>query len=281
MAHVAPYKKEIVKKVVAKIKESPIVGIVDMENLPAQQLQGMREKLRGQVEMFMTKKRLMKIAFEEVGKDLPGIEKLSDSFKGMPALLFTKENPFKLFAILKKNKSSAPAKGGQIAPKDIIVKEGPTSFAPGPIIGQLGAFGIKTGVENGKLAIKADAVVCKEGEEISADLAGILTRLGVEPMEVGLDLVAIYEDGTIFKKDVLDVDEEEFRNDFMTAARDAFGLSLEIGYVTSDNIGTLLTKAERESVALAVESAFPADKVVEKLLAKAEAEASSVQANAA
>ncbi|MBI2112759.1 50S ribosomal protein L10, partial [Candidatus Woesearchaeota archaeon] len=37
--------------------------------------------------------------------------------------------------MLEKNKSNAPAKPGQVAPKDITVKAGATSFAPGPIIG--------------------------------------------------------------------------------------------------------------------------------------------------
>jgi len=155
----------------------------------------MREKLRGKVDIFMTKKRLMKIAFDQAKKDKNGIENLGDYFKGMPALVFTRDNPFTLFKILKENKSNAPAKGGQTAPHDIEVKAGGTSFAPGPIIGELGAFGIKTGVEGGKIAIKADKVVCKEGEVISSALAGILTRLGVNPMEVGLDLVGIYENG--------------------------------------------------------------------------------------
>jgi len=66
----------------------------------------------------------------------------------MPALLFTKENPFKLYNKLQKSKSSAPAKAGQTAPSEIVVPKGPTPFAPGPIIGELGALGIKTAVEN-------------------------------------------------------------------------------------------------------------------------------------
>jgi large subunit ribosomal protein L10 len=42
-----------------------------------------------------------------------------------------------LYKILQKSKSSAPAKAGQTAPNDIYVKAGKTSFAPGPIIGEL------------------------------------------------------------------------------------------------------------------------------------------------
>jgi large subunit ribosomal protein L10 len=269
MAHVSQKKKEIVKHVVEQLKESPIIGIVNMQSLPAQQLQAMREKLRKDVYLFMTKKRLMKIAFEQLEAEKPGISKLAEYFRGMPALLFTKENPFKLFKILKKNKSPAPAKPGQIAPNDIVVNAGPTNFAPGPIIGELGKFGIKTGVENGKLAIKNDTTVCKEGEVISDGLASILTRLGIQPMEVGLDLVAIYEKGVIFTKKVLDVDEEQFISDLQKLARDAFALSVEIGFTTKDNVEYLISKAHKEAFSLGLEAVIPTADNIDQLLIKA------------
>lgn len=277
MAHVAPYKKEIVKKISEMISEYPIVGLVDMESLPAPQLQTMREKLRGQVEIFMSKKRLMRLAFEDAEKAKPGISKLLDHMKGMPALLFTKENPFAIFKTLKKSQSAAPAKGGQTAPKDIEVKSGATSFNPGPIIGELGAFGIKTGVENGKVAIKTDTVVCKEGEVISPKLAEILGRLGIEPMSVGLDLVAIFEEGAVFKKDVLDIDEEAFKETLMTAASDAFKLAFEVGLPTPETMEPLLTKAASDAFALGVECAIPTKDTVDMLLSRAEMQANEVK----
>ena len=86
------------------------------------------------------------------------------------------------------------------------------NFSPGriptSIIGELGAIGIKAGIEGGKVAIKEDAVVVKDGEVINANVAAILTRLGIEPMEIGLDLVAAYEKGSIFDKKILGVDEQ-------------------------------------------------------------------------
>ncbi|MFP4424725.1 MAG: 50S ribosomal protein L10 [Candidatus Woesearchaeota archaeon] len=276
MAHVAPHKKETVAKISKLMQEYPIIGIIDMENLPAPQLQKMREKLRGKVEIIMTKKRLMRIAFEQVKKD--NIKELENYFRGMPALLFTKDNPFSLYRTIKKSQSSAPAKAGQTAPKDIEVKAGATNFAPGPIIGELGSFGMKTGVEGGKVAIKEDKVVCKEGEEISPKLAEILGRLDIKPMSVGLDLLAIYEDGTIFTKNVLDVDEGELKANFATAAQDALSLSIEIGHITTDNAPILVTKAHTQAQALSLEAAFLTKDTVETLLSKAHAQMSALKA---
>ena len=178
-AHVSDKKKEVVKRLQKLIKENSIIGLLDMENLPARQLQIMKEKLREDVILLLSKKRLIKVAVDNVKGDKKGIEKLLEHFKGMPALLFTEKNPFELFKIIKRNKSSAPAKAGQIAPSDISVKEGPTPFAPGPIIGELGMIGIKTKIENNKIHITENSVIVKEGEEIKSNVAGILTRLGI------------------------------------------------------------------------------------------------------
>lgn len=267
---VAAQKQETVKRIADLIKKYPIIGSVNMENLPAAQLQNMRSQLRNKVELLMAKRRIMKFAIEKAKSEKPGIEKIEDYLKGMPALLFTEENPFSLFKIIKKNKSKAPAKAGQIAPSDIVVKAGPTPFAPGPVIGELGALGIKTKVDAGKIAILSDAVVCKEGEEISANLAGMLTRLGIKPMEIGLDISAVYEDGNIFTKSVLDIDEDQFIADLEKAASWAFNLSVETAYPTDINKELLIQKAFRDAKALALSENILADAVVEEILAKAE-----------
>ncbi|MEM4263715.1 MAG: 50S ribosomal protein L10 [Candidatus Woesearchaeota archaeon] len=246
------YKKNIIKKISDLVKAYPIIAVANMENLPSPQLATMRKQLRGKIEIFMTKRRLILKALDNI-KDKPGLEKLKQELKGMPALVFTKENPFSLFKTLKKSKSKAPAKPGQIAPYDIIVPAGPTPFTPGPIIGELGALGIKAGVEGGKIAIKTDSMVCAEGKPISEKLAGLLVKLGIEPMEIGLNVTAVYENGTIYPKSVLDIDEEKFMQDIMMTANQAYGLALEIRYTTKETVELLLQKAEREAKALEAE----------------------------
>jgi large subunit ribosomal protein L10 len=270
MAHVSEEKKKVVKQVVDLINQYPIIGAIDMESLPAPQLQAMKSQLRGKVEILMTKRRLMKIAFEQAKETKKGIEELIPKLEGMPALLFTKENPFSLFKTLKKSKSAAPAKAGQIAPKDIEIKAGPTPFAPGPVIGELGALGIKSGVEDGKVAIKEDKIVVKEGETITADQAGLLTRLGIEPMEIGLNVTAIYEDGTIYTRSVLDIDEDKFMSDLNTAIAWGNNLAIDIAYPTKDTINILLGKAFIESKAIGIEANIIDEGIVDELLGKAE-----------
>ncbi|MBR9691512.1 50S ribosomal protein L10 [Candidatus Woesearchaeota archaeon] len=279
-AHVSKYKTKVVKELVKLMKEYPIVGAIDMENMPAASLQRMRAQLREKVVMRMAKRRIMKYVFDEVKAEKKGIEKLIPHLKGMPALLFTKENPFSLFKTIKKNKSPAAAKPGQIAPKDIVVKAGPTPFVPGPVIGELGAVGIKTEVKEGKIHVKEDAVVVKEGEEVNLAASGLLQRLGIEPMEIGLDLVAVYEDGVIYDKKVLDIDEDAFLQSLSDAGRWALNLAVEVGYYTKETVNVLVPKAFREAKAVALEGNIMADAVLEEVLAKAERQASALKTEA-
>ena len=277
-AHVADYKKEIVSNLVNLINEYPIIGVVNMENLPAPQLQAMRAQLRGNFFITMTKRRLIKHAIEQIKSKKKDIEKLEFYLAGMPALIFTKENPFKLSKTLQKSKSPAPAKSGQIAPRDIIVNKGPTSFAPGPIIGELAMTGIKAGVEAGKVAIKEDIIIVKAGEKIKLKVAEILTRLGIQPMEVGLDLVAVYENGLIYTKDILSIDEKEYLNRLANASQWAFNLANYIAYPTKENIALLIGRACNDAKALGVTQNIFDEEIIEILLGKAEQQMRSLKA---
>ncbi len=281
MAHVSDEKKKLVATLVKLIKDFSIVGAIDIEGMPTAQLQKMRATLRdNDIVLLMAKRRIIKIALEKAKDDKKGIEELIQHLQGMPALIFSKIDSFRLYKLLKQSKSEAPAKGGQTAPKDIEVKAGKTNFMPGPIISELSGVGIKSGVEDGKVAIKEDCIVCRSGETISPKLAELLTRLNIKPMEIGLNLTASFEKGVIFKKDVLDIDEEKFLSDISAAASESFNLSVETGYLTKENIGVVIQNVFYSCKALAEESKFLADVVVEDMLSSAEQGAKSLQSEA-
>jgi len=268
--HVAEYKREIVSKLVKLIRQHPIIAVVNMENLSAPALQAMRAQLRGSCYITMTKRRLIKLAIKQTKSAKAGIEKLEAHLGGEPALIFTKDNPFRLSRTLLRSKSPAPAKPGQTAPRDIVVSKGATSFAPGPIIGELAMAGIKSGVEGGKVAIKEDTIVVKAGDKIKPKVAEILTRLGIQPMEVGLDLVAVYEDGLIYGREVLSIDEKEYLSRLSNAARWAFNLANYAAYPARETIRLLIGKAYNDSKYLGIaQNIFDAE-IIDALLGKAE-----------
>ncbi len=269
---VNPRNKEFADKIRNLSNKYSIVGIVDVSGLPAPQFQRIRSKVKKTAEVLIVKKNLIEIVLKELETKFKGISDLISKTSGVVGLVFTNDNPFTLYKFVKKNKSTAPAKAGQIAPNNIVVPAGPTSFAPGPIIGELGALGIKAGITAGKVEIKADSVVAKEGDEISAALAGVLSRLGIEPMEVGLNIKAIYEEGTIYGRDILDVDSDAILADLIGAASDCFNLALGLHYPTKENVSLLIGSAARDSLGLGIGVAYPAAETIKQLITKAESQ---------
>lgn len=272
---VSSLKTKQVQQLTQDIEQAQVVGLVNMHNLPAPQLQRMRITLAKQgVRIVMSRKRLLRRSLESSKKD--NIQPLLDKIKGMPALILTDSNPFILYSTIQKNKSEAPAKAGQISPKDIPVKAGPTSFAPGPIISELAAVGIKTKVEGGKLSIIQDTILVKEGHIISAKVAETLKRLDIKPMEIGLDLVAVWEKGLVFEAKQLHLDEAEYSQNITQAAQWATNLALEAAYTSAETIELLLQKAYRESKALSLDQNIITDLTAGDILAKAEREATMI-----
>ena len=248
-AHVSQVKKDEVLLLKELFKKYNVISIGDLTSLPSKQLQEIRSKLKKNLLIKVSKKRIIKKAVEEFKeKDLSKLVPYMDEC--MPVLLFTNESPFRLYNLLKKSKSKAAIRSGQIAPEDLIVKDGPTNFPPGPIIGELGAAGIVASVEQGKVVIKREKVLAKKGDIISQKGADILGKLGLKPMEIGLSLNVAYEDGMIYDKSVLDIDEEQIKQDLKLAYNYSLNLAVKINYITKETIKIFIRKAVLENNAL-------------------------------
>jgi len=270
MAHVAAWKKDLVNKLVEGMLEYPVVAVVDVHGIAGQQIQGMRAQLRGHAYLKMTKNKLIFLAIQEAAKKKPGLEGLLDAVHGQCALIATDKDPFKLFKQLDATMTAAPAKAGQDAPIDIVVPKGPTPFGPGPIIGELQKIGLPASIDAGKIVIKKETTLVKQGEPISGPVAVMLPKLGILPMIVGMDLRAAYEDGIIYHRDVLAIPDGYYNGMFAAAIYNARALAIDIAYVTDQTIGALVAKAYREAMALSVEAAIPTKDSIGALMARAD-----------
>ena len=269
--------KEFSDRVRKLLNEYSIVGVIDVLGLRAPQFQKIRMLLKKNAQILIVKRNLIELVLNEFEEKFNGISELVSKASGVVGLVFTNDNPFTLYKIIQKNKSKAPAKANQIAPNDIVVPAGPTNFVPGPIIGELGAVKIKAGVSSGgKIEIKEDSLVVKEGEQISSELAGILSRLEIEPMEVGLNVKAIYEGGTIYESDILNVDSDAILEDLKFSSSESFRLSIGLNYYTKENVAYFLSDARRDSLSLGIGIAWPSDETINSLLVKASSQANAI-----
>ncbi len=269
--HSPQWKKDEIRRIVEGIGKHRSAGLVDVHGVPANALQKMRENLRGKVEMRMVRNTLATIALESIPADQKAHE-LTKFVDGQMVMVYTDLNAFKLYKLLESTKSKRAAKGGDTAPGDIVVPKGPTSFKPGPLVGELQQVGIPAGIEGGKVVIKDTKTVVRKGEKISAKLAEMLTRLEIKPIDVGLNLKAVVEGHTLYLPSDLSMDEDLLRTQFARAAREAMSLSLEAGYTTKETMVPLIQKAAMESKALAVNAPIFEKSVMDLILSKAEAE---------
>jgi large subunit ribosomal protein L10 len=267
MAHVADWKKEEVSDIKELIKSHSVVGMANLADIPAPQLQKMRQSLKDTTTIKMSRKTLMTLALSESEKS--NIDVLGEHMEGQPALIFTNMNPFKLYKILEASKTSAPAKAGSIAPSDIVVPKGDTAFKPGPILGELQKVGIPAKIDKGKIVITKDKVIVAEGEAVPRDVAGILTRLEIQPMEVGIDLVAAYEDEAIYTSDILTIDDEKTMSDIQNAFRRALNLSVNASIYTKETMDLIIMNAQTKAMNLALNAEILTSKTTDLLLSKA------------
>jgi large subunit ribosomal protein L10 len=269
-------KAKEVEEIAGLIEQYKAIGLADLQKVRASQLQELRKKLHDVAHLRVIKNTLFRRAING-SKSKPDLDKLEDHLTGSRIVLFTNLNPFKLLIILERSKVKTTAKAGDVAAFDVVVPAGNTGQPPGPIISQLGAVGLKTRIESGSVWINKDTLVVKEGETISARLAPLLSKLGIKPVEAGLDLTAVYDDGTLITEDKLHVDLEQIQRSVEDAHRHALYLSVNSAYTTSDTIDLLLRKASQKAYSLSVNETIPTKKTIAAILSKAYTQAACLK----
>jgi large subunit ribosomal protein L10 len=243
-------KEEKVKAVEAmckKLDEAAVIGLLDMHKMPSSQLQKIRKGLRDKAEIKMIKKSILMFAMEKSKKE--GLKKLEEFIPSQPTIVFTNMEPFKFYTLVSKLRLPAYAKVGDVVEHDVKVSAGPTSLMPGPVISEFQKAGIPATIQDGKIAIRKDKIVLKKGEQVTPDLASILRKLKIQPVTVGLNIVAMLKDNEIYRKDVLEI-VNELPRQIPQASQNALNLSVFICYPTRQNIKILIAKAVNEGNAI-------------------------------
>ena len=253
------------------LSQDGVVGIIDVDGVPATAMLGMRDRLRSHMVMTMAKKTLVRRAWKKAGLSEEELDVLFDGVT-IPMLVQTDSlNAFQLFAELEKTKTGRAAKAGDIAPNDIIIEEGPTEFPPGPIVGEFNSVGIPAKIDKGKVAIQKTVTAVEKGQPISADLGLMLAKLEINPIEIGLILSGVVEDGTVMAAGDLDLDLDGFTANVKSATSGAFNLACNIGWFTEQTVPVLLSKAAGEAMAVAIEAGIHNEETMPVLISRAHA----------
>ena len=270
---VASWKRGRVDELAAILTSDGVLGVVDIGGVPAKNMLSMRDDLRSSLSITMAKKTLMRLAWEQTGRPMEELESLLEGAV-QPAIVHSNSmNAFQLYSELEKTKQGRAAKEGEVSPMDIVVEAGPTEFGPGPIVGEFNAVGIPAKIDKGKVAIQKTTTVVNKGEPISADLGIMLSKLDINPIEIGIILTGAIEDGFLFEADSLELDTDGIRSDIITATSGAFNLACNIRWFSSQTMPTLLAKASGEATSVAVEAGITNDVTIPLFITRANARA--------
>ncbi|KAK9153541.1 hypothetical protein Sjap_001021 [Stephania japonica] len=243
--------------------------IVVADNVGSKQLQDIRRGLRGDSVVLMGKNTMMKRTVR-VHADKTGNKaflSLIPLLVGNVGLIFTKGDLKEVSEEVAKYKVGAPARVGLVAPIDVVVPPGNTGLDPSQT-SFFQVLNIPTKINKGTVEIITPVELIRKGEKVGSSEAALLAKLGIRPFSYGLVVLSVYENGSVFNPEVLNLTEDDLIEKFAVGVSMATALSLAISYPTLAAAPHMFINAYKNvlAVAVATDYSFPqADKVKEYL----------------
>ncbi|MBA0781530.1 hypothetical protein Gotri_002451 [Gossypium trilobum] len=243
--------------------------IAAADNVGSNQLQNIRKGLRGDSVVLMGKNTMMKRSVrmhaEKTGNQ--AFLNLIPLLQGNVGLIFTKGDLKEVSEEVAKYKVGAPARVGLVAPIDVVVPPGNTGLDPSQT-SFFQVLNIPTKINKGTVEIITPVELIKKGEKVGSSEAALLAKLGIRPFSYGLVVLSVYDNGSVFSPEVLDLTEDDLIEKFATGVSMVTALSLAISYPTLAAAPHMFINGYKNvlAVAVATEYSFPqADKVKEYL----------------
>jgi large subunit ribosomal protein LP0 len=210
-------------------------------------------------------RRCIKVHSEKTGnKDFL---ELSNLLVGNVGLIFTKGDLKEVREEVAKYKVGAPARVGLVAPVDVVVPPGNTGLDPSQT-SFFQVLNIPTKINKGTVEIITPVELIKKGDKVGSSESALLAKLGIRPFSYGLVISNVYDSGSVFTPEVLDLTDEDLMNKFASGVSMVASLSLAISYPTMAAAPHMFLNAYKNVLAIAVETdySYPhADKIKEYL----------------
>ncbi|MEK6820622.1 MAG: 50S ribosomal protein L10 [Nanoarchaeota archaeon] len=244
-----PKKKlETLSTIIKLIKENRSIVIVSIKNLPSNQFQAIKKKLKDNAVIMVVKKNIIGKAIDDIEKGT--VKNFKKYLAEDQALIFSQLEPFELSAILSKNKTRARAKAGQVVEEDVVIEPGPTELVPGPIISEISNLGIKFSIENGKINVKERKIIARAGEKVTEGAASMMAKFDMKPILVGLEPVVAYDSKEDKIYEEIKIDEGKTVEELGNTFSKTLAFAVTIAYPCKETIKFLLGKASMQEKAL-------------------------------
>jgi len=232
------------------LEEYPKCFIVGADNVGSKQMQEIRIALRGKAVVLMGKNTMMRKAIRGYMEKNPDLERLLPHIKMNVGFVFTKEELVTVRDMLLANKKAAPAKAGAIAPVDVTIPAQNTGMGPEKT-SFFQALQIPTKITKGTIEIIQDVPIIKIGDKVGASEATLLNMLKISPFTYGLLIQKVYENGSIFDPEILDITDDDIKNRFMAGVANVAAVCLSINYPTIASVPHSIVNGMKNLLAVA------------------------------
>jgi large subunit ribosomal protein LP0 len=181
------------------------------------------------------------------------LDKILPHIRGNVGFVFTKGDLNEVRDKLIENKVRAPARAGAIAPCAVIIPAQNTGLGPEKT-NFFQALSIPTKISKGTIEIINDVPILKVGDKVGASEATLLNMLNISPFSYGLIIEQVYDSGSIFSPDILDIRPEDLRAKFQQGVANLAAVSLAIGYPTVASAPHSIANGFKNLLALAAVS---------------------------
>lgn len=246
----ASWKAGYFVKIVQLLDEYPKCFIVGADNVGSRQMQTIRISLRGTAIVLMGKNTMMRKAIRGHLEENGHLEKLLPHIRGNVGFVFTKGDLVEVRDKLMESKVRAPARAGAIAPLSVVIPAQNTGLGPEKT-SFFQALSIPTKISKGTIEIINDVPILKPGDKVGASEATLLNMLNISPFSYGLQIEQVYDSGSIFSPDILDIKPEDLRAKFQAGVANLAAVSLEIGYPTLASVPHSIANGFRNLLAVA------------------------------
>ncbi|XP_037050267.1 60S acidic ribosomal protein P0 [Bradysia coprophila] len=246
----AAWKASYFVKVVQLFDEYPKCFIVGADNVGSKQMQTIRSSLRGTGIVLMGKNTMIRKAIRGHLENNASLEKLLPHIKGNVGFVFTKGDLNDIREKLTESKVRAPARAGAIAPLPVIIPAQNTGLGPEKT-SFFQALSIPTKISKGTIEIINDVPILKPGDKVGASEATLLNMLNISPFSYGLQIEQVYDSGSIFSPDILDIKPEDLRAKFQAGVANLAAVCLEVGYPTIASVPHSIANGFRNLLAIA------------------------------
>lgn len=235
------------------LDEYPKLFVVGVDNVGSKQMQQIRIALRGTAEVLMGKNTMIRKAIRGHIDNNPDLERLLPLVKGNVGFVFTKGDLLEIRNAILENKVAAPAKAGALAPCDVFIPKGNTGMGPEKT-SFFQALNISTKITRGTIEILSDVHLVKLDTRVGASESALLNMLSISPFSYGLIINAVYDSGSVFSPDVLDITDEDLMKHFIQGVTNIASVSLQIGFPTVASAPHSLANGFRNLAAVAAET---------------------------